>query len=142
MAIGLGAGDPWTRLFGPMKEIRATWPSYGWSWDARVSCVTSSFSVDLESKARSVAALAFTNEWTPATLPQAPPPVREVADRAGGLRAGQLILSSAPAGSYFSYGLWWPWGDGMTTSVRIGLGGPGSKQEALQRLRDIFGVEL
>jgi len=68
--------------------------------------------------------------------------VREVADRAGGLRAGQLILASGPVGGYFSYGLWWPWGDGMTTSVRIGLGGPGSKQEALQRLRDIFGVEL
>ena len=124
-----------------MKEIRATWPSYGWSWDARVSCVTSSFSVDLESKARSVAALAFTNEWTPATLPQAPPPVREVADRAGGLRAGQLILSSAPAGSYFSYGLWWPWGDGMTTSARIGLGGSFATESALEKLRDVFGVE-
>jgi len=30
----------------------------------------------------------------------------------------------------------------MTTSVRIGLGGPGERQEVLQRLRDVFGVEL
>lgn len=125
-----------------MKEIRAAWPSYGWSWDARVSCVTSSFSVELESKARAVAALAFSSEWSPATIQQAPPSVREIAERAGGLRAGQLVLSSVPVGDFFAYGLWWPWGDGMTTSVRIGLGGPGSKQEPLQRLRDIFNVEL
>lgn len=143
MSTGLGGGDPWSTLFGAMKEIRSTWPSYGWSWDARVSCVTSSFSVDLERKARSVAAIALTSEFNSLTIQQAPAHLREIAERAGGLRAGQMILSSAPiGGALFAYGLWWPWGDGMTTSVRIGLGGPGARQEVLQRLRDVFGVEL
>jgi hypothetical protein len=142
MSTGAGAGDPWSLLFGAMKEIRASWPSYGWSWDARVSCVTSSFSVELEGKARSVAAIALSSEWTSATIQQAPAHLREIAERAGGLRAGQLVLSSAPVGNLFAYGLWWPWGDGMTTSVRIGLGGPGARQEVLQRLRDVFGVEV
>jgi hypothetical protein len=143
MSTGLGGGDPWATLFGAMKEIRGTWPSYGWSWDARVSCVTSSFSVELERRARSVAVIALTSEWTSSTIAQAPAHVREIAERAGGLRAGQMILSSASiGGALFAYGLWWPWGDGMTTSVRIGLGGPGARQELLQRLRDVFGVEL
>jgi hypothetical protein len=143
MASGFGAGDPWASLFAGMKEIRASWPSYGWSWDARVSCVTSSFSVELETKARSVAAIALATEWTSTTIQRAPPHLRELAERSGGLRAGQMILSSpAVAGAIFAYGLWWPWGDGMTTSVRIGLGGPGAKPDVLQRLRDVFGVEL
>src|SRR5271155_1477515 len=143
MSTGLGGGDPWATLFGAMKEICSTWPSYGWSWDARVSCVTSSFSVELERRARSVAAIALTSEWTSSTIAQAPAHVREIAERAGGLRAGQMVLSSASiGGALFAYGLWWPWGDGMTTSVRIGLGGPGARQELLQRLRDVFGVEL
>jgi hypothetical protein len=143
MSTGLGGGDPWSLLFGAMKEIRASWPSYGWSWDARVSCVTSSFSAELEGKARSVAAIALTHEWTSTTIQQAPAHLRELAERTGGLRAGQMILSSASiGGALFAYGFWWPWGDGMTTSVRIGLGGPGAKPELLQRLRDIFGVEL
>ncbi len=143
MSTGLGGGDPLALLFGAMKEVRASWPSYGWSWDARVSCVTSSFSVELEGKARTVAAIALSTEWTPSTIQRAPAHLRELAERTGGLRAGQLLLSSAAiGGALFAYGFWWPWGDGMTTSVRIGLGGPGAKPDVLQRLRDTFGVEL
>jgi hypothetical protein len=125
-----------------MKEIRATWPSYGWSWDTRVSCVTSSFSVELEQKAHSAALVLLNSEWAPTTLSQAPQHVREIAERSGGLRTGQMILASAPVGALFAYGLWWPWGDGMTTSFRIGLGGSAARQDVLQRLRDVFGVEL
>ncbi|HEY8042184.1 MAG TPA: hypothetical protein VIF15_20410 [Polyangiaceae bacterium] len=141
MATGPGV-DSWRSLFGAMKELRAAWPSRGWSWDSRQSCVSSSFSVELEPKARTATALALSTEWTSATIQRAPAPLRELAERTGGLRAGQMILASAAVGSAFGYGLWWPWGDGMTTSVRIGLGGPEATQEALQRLRDVFSVEL
>jgi hypothetical protein len=129
-----------------MKELRGAWPSRGWSWDNRYSCVTSSFSAELEGKARAAADIALPGEWTPTTILRAPPALREVAEHTGGLRPGQLFLASveidAPVGSAFAYGLWWPWGDGMTTSMRIGLGGPRAAQDALQRLRDVFGVEL
>ena len=94
------------------------------------------------SRRKSAASRLRSSEWTSATIQQAPAHLRELAERAGGLRAGQMVLSSAPVGNLFAYGLWWPWGDGMTTSVRIGLGGPGARQEVLQRLRDVFGVEL
>lgn len=57
------------------------------------------------------------------------------------MRAGQLIFSSGTIGPNFAYGLWWPWGDGMTTSLRIGLGGSSVREDALQRLRDVFSVE-
>jgi hypothetical protein len=134
-------GDPWALLLAPMKELRTSWPSRGWSWDSRQSCVSSSFSAELEANARA-AAKALATEWTASTIQKATPVLRELAERSGGLRSGQRILTSAPVGSAFIYGLWWPWGDGMTTSMRIGLGGPDATQEAFQRLRDVFGVQL
>ena len=51
------------------------------------------------------------------------------------------LIGEPTIGANFAYGLWWPWGDGMTTSLRIGLGGSGVREDALQRLRDVFNVE-
>jgi hypothetical protein len=133
--------DSWSSLFGAMKELRVAWPSRGWSWDARLSCVTSTFNVELASKARSAAALALASEWTSTTIQRAPPALRDLAERTGGLRAGQMVLASATVGPALAYGLWWPWGDGMTTSMRIGLAGTEATQDAFLRLREVFGAE-
>jgi hypothetical protein len=142
MEPGSARKDPWSVLLQELKNIRAAWPMRGWSWDGRWSCISSSFSVELEPKARAAIAPLLANEWGPLTLSRAPTALREVAERTGGLRAGQAILANSTSGSAFAYGLWWPWGDGMTTSLRIGLGGSSVSPDTLQRLRDTFGVEL
>jgi len=85
---------------------------------------------------------ALPNEWAPATISRAPHPLREIATRTGELRTGQLILVSQSEGAAFAYGLWWPWGDDITTSIRIGLDGVDVSSDAFQRFRDVFGVEL
>ncbi len=130
-----------SEMFRTLKDLRSAWPTRGWSWDGRLSCVTSSFNVEVEVKARSAASIALVNEWTASTIRNAAPALREIVERAGGLRSGQLVLAGSTTAGPFAYGLWWPWGDGMTTSLRIGLGGPGATQDTLQRLRDAFGVE-
>jgi hypothetical protein len=140
MSIRPVVEDPWRLLFDAMSKVRASWPSRGWSWDARWSCVTSSFSLEFEERARTAAGLALPSQWTSRTLPQAPPSLRDLAARTGGLREGQMIFASDATAA--AYGLWWPWGDDVTTSFRIGLGEPAAKQDAVQRLRDVFGVEL
>lgn len=142
MSTGFIGGSSWSVLFAAMKQVRAAWPARGWSWDGRLSCVSSSFAAELEGKARAAAGLALGTEWTSTTIHKAPPPVRQLADRTGGLRPGQMILAGNAIGPGFAYGLWWPWGDGMTTSVRIGLEGMDGSHDAFQRLRDAFGVEL
>jgi hypothetical protein len=142
MPVDSASADAWSSLFRSLKELRTAWPSRGWSWDKRLSCITSSFNDEVEANARIAASVAFPTEWTSTTLQKAPPVVRENVERAGGIRQGQRVLSTAVVGTAFVYCLWWPWGDGMTTSVRIGLGSANPSQEALQRLRDSFGVEL
>ena len=136
-----GSIDSWSVLLAPMKELRAGWPSRGWSWDSRLSCVSSSFIAELEPNALA-AAKALSTEWTSSSIQKAPAHLRELAERTGGLRSGQRLMTGPPVGVSFVYGLWWPWGDGMTTSMRIGLGGPDATAEALQRLRDAFSVQL
>lgn len=136
------AGDSWSHVLSALRNLRLAWPSRGWSWDTRLTCVTSSFNVEAEAKARAAVAAAMGNEWTSVSIQSAQPVLRDIAERSGGLRAGQLIFTSgsSPAGG-FAYGLWWPWGDAITTSLRIGLGGPSVKEDTLRRLRDVFGVE-
>jgi hypothetical protein len=38
--------------------------------------------------------------------------------------------------------LWWPWGDGTTTSLRIGLADVDPASSRYARFRDVFGVSL
>jgi hypothetical protein len=142
MSTGSFGGGSWSALFATMKEVRAAWPSRGWSWDGRLACVSSSFTSELDGKARTALRMALPTEWTSSVVHRASPALRALAERTGGLRQGQMILTSADIGSAFAYSLWWPWGDGMTTSVRVGLEGMDHSQEAFQRLRDSFNVEL
>ncbi len=136
-----GIRDPWAAPFATLKELRAVWPSRGWSWDGRLACVSSSFSVDFETRARAAVVAALPGEWNPVTIQRAPAHLREVADRTGGLRPGQALYSGPSVGVAFVFGLWWPWGDGMTTSMRIGLANVDASHEPARRMREVFGVE-
>ena len=124
-----------------LRSVRTTWPARGWSWDTRFNCVTSSFNAEVEAKAKAAVVAVLTNEWTSVTIQSAAPAIRDLAERTGGLRSGQLIFATPAVGSSFAYGLWWPWGDAITTSLRIGLGGSGVREETLRRLREVFNVE-
>jgi hypothetical protein len=129
-------------LFEPLRRLRNDWPQRGWSWDSRVACVSSSFSVDLEQKNRALALASMATEYTSRTIVSAPPALRDICDRAGGIRSGQSAFVGAAVGRVFPYGLWWPWGDGMTISLRVGLGGIDESHDLMNKLREVFGVQL
>jgi hypothetical protein len=133
--------DAWSPVMAAFKNLRPSWPQRGWSWDSRQNCVASSFGTDLDQRVRTTLSSVLSVEWSPTRVSAAPPEVREVADRSGGLRAGQLLLTTTVPARYFAFALWWPWGDGLTTSLRIGLGG-NPREDAYARLRDVFGVSL
>jgi hypothetical protein len=132
--------DPWQTMLDKMRKLRETWPSRGWSWDGRLNCIASSFSMEFESKARTSVHVALPVEYTSTTIGQASQRLRDLAERTGGLRTGQFLLVGEPAGSAVPFGLWWPWGDGETISLRIGLADLDAMREPFPRLRDVFGV--
>lgn len=134
------ANPAWDPLFARLTTLKQSWPARAWSWDKRFMCITSSFTVEYEAQARAAARAALPTEVTAKTLAQAPPNVRALAERTGGLRASQLILRADDAPGLFVYGLWWPWGDDATISFRLGIANLEWNDEPYPRFRQIFNV--
>src|SRR5262245_18831412 len=134
--------DAWGEVFEGLKKLRNAWPMRGWSWDNRLSCVTSSFGVQFEGEARTATGHGLPTEWSASSLSRAPVRLRELADRYGDVRAGQLLFTGGSLEGNFAFGLWWPWGNGATISLRVGLADVHVNREPYPRFRELFGVEL
>ena len=74
------------------------------------------------------------------SLAGAPEGVKALVEKCGGLRAAQLLFWGGPDDAAGVFGLWWPWGDGTTVSLRIGLHDVDLPKERYPKLRDIFGI--
>jgi hypothetical protein len=137
-----GWTDAWQPVFEGLARMKASWPTRGWSWDPRLLCVTSSFTVEQEPQARQATQVALQQEWSSSTIVRGPQPLRDVVERSGGIRQGQLALSTGPVNGLLVYGLWWPWGDAETVSLRVGLADVDPNREPYIRFRDVFGVSV
>ena len=101
-----------------------------------------------EPKDLATVAAVLPSSGTASTLAAAPPEVQAAVGACGGLRAGQsvswgTVSSAAPTGGTpgpAAFGLWWPWGDAVTISLRIGLHPVGQPDARYFRLRDAFGI--
>ncbi len=139
---GMPPGDATQPLFDALSRLKQSWPARGWSWDSRFVAMASTFTVPYEAQARKAAAEALPVEYTSTSLGSASPELRDLAARTGGLRSGQFLMSGGPVGGLTAFGLWWPWGDGETISMRVGLLDIDPAREPWRRLRDLFGVSL
>jgi len=134
-------GEVWESVFAALEWLRAKWPSQDWSYDRRLRCVASSIPLAREADARAAMAEVLPVSFTVETLAGAGEGQRALVEKCGGLRAAQLLFwgggdEDAPG----VFGLWWPWGDGTTVSLRIGLHDVDVPKERYPRLRDVFGI--
>ncbi len=130
--------SPLEPVFDSFKALRASWPKRGWSWDNRFGCVASTFDLDVADRARELVVKTLPTVWTDRNLHEASRVLRDLCERTGGVRAGQLVYTSDPVLSVQPYALWWPWGDGRTISLRVGLE---SKGDYSAQLSELFGAE-
>lgn len=130
-------GSATDQLFQTLERFRKVWPKQGWSWDYRFSTIASSFHVDLTGEAEQALAVAFTDVFDHRTLLSAPEHLQEIAESVGGIRSDQRMFTSRTNGRLVPYALWWPWGDEITISIRIGLAGYVGEQD-LTRLQTQF----
>lgn len=131
--------DAWQELFEGLERLKAKWPAQDWSYDRRLKCVSSSIPMTLEPAARAAMTEVLPAFFTAQTLADAPENVRKLAEGCGGVRSSQLLFWGNPSGPG-AFGLWWPWGDGTTVSLRIGLHDVDLPKERYPKLRDIFGI--
>ena len=133
--------QPWQPLLDALAQLKAGWPGVGWTWDGRFRCVSSSFDKKVAPRVLEVTAAMLGAQWTATNIGGAPADVRAQADRCGGVRAGQMLLAGddVVAGMRL-YALWWPWGDGATISLRVGVANSDRPNELFPELRALFGV--
>jgi len=134
-------GETSESLWGALRELRKSWPGGGWSWDGRLSCVASTFAVEIVEEARAAAVRALPNSWNEKTLATAPAHIRQVANNTGGIRADQLLLARQTVDGLFAFGLWWPWRNEVTVSFRVGLGGTARSRDEMA-LMELFGTYM
>ena len=134
-------GAPSRSVFEELAQFRRRWPGRGWSWDPRILCVSSSFSTAVEVDARNAVSAVFKAQYTHRSLSKAPATVHEISEASGGLRPDQMIVTSETLGGLMAYGLWWPWGDDVTISFRVGLVGSRASDYE-DDLRELFGAAL
>ena len=120
-----------------LSALRTEWPTKEWSWDNRMSVVTSAVSGPHIDAARAVVEKALPQVFDGTNLVSAPDTLRQIITATGGLRGSQLAFADGNA-----FGLWWPWGGGGTVSLRVGLIGAAKDEALATRLRDLFAVSL
>jgi hypothetical protein len=138
------ANQAWDVVFEALAQLRDRWPApvAAWSYDRRFKCVASSIPVAAVPDAEAAIALAMPQSFDVGSLPAASSAARATAEACGGLRAAQKMywgVAGAEA-SCGAFGLWWPWADGATVSLRIGLHDVDAPKERYPRLRDLFGI--
>ncbi len=90
-----------------------------WKWDSRFGTTLAEFHVKDKEKVGAILQPYLSAVWNSANIKKAPDSVQVVAKHFGGLRADQVLLSSDPNKGICLYGVWWPWGDGQTISLRL-----------------------
>jgi hypothetical protein len=134
------ASEVWEGIFTALEGQKSRWPAPDWTYDRRLKCVASSIPLAREAEARAAIAEVLTQSFSVETLASAGAGVRDLVEKCGGLRAAQLIFWGGSDDAPGPFGLWWPWGDGTTVSLRIGLHDVDVPKERYPRLRDVFGI--
>lgn len=131
-----------------------------WQADDRYAAVVGAFSVARLDEMLRILIAHLGWARAPEDLLAAPAPIRAVAAALGGLAKGQILFTFTPPGAPrgtprgtppaspsegpILYGAWWPWGDGLRISIRLGLFAPGADPEEnaafAARLGEWFGL--
>jgi hypothetical protein len=136
----VGAEAQWESLFAGLEKLRTAWPSAEWGYDRRFKCVMSTITIDQQAEARAASAGILPLSFGADTLAGAPPGARALAEQYGGVRSGQLLFWGGESGAPGAFGLWWPWGDGKSISLRIGLHDVDTPKVRYPQLRELFGI--
>ena len=130
--------EPWQPLLDSLEKLRSQWPGSTWGWDPRFKSVASSFNKEIASRVRAAMAGVLDQEWSATTVTASPPDVRALAGKYGGIREGQMLYTGTSADGMYLFGLWWPWGDGATVSLRIGVANCHRPTDVYPTVRAVF----
>ena len=116
---------------------------FSWSWDDRFMKALSTFQRTDEEIVYSLLESSFFDCWTYKKAKKAPQIIKDIINSAGGMEKDQLIFATDPEEEIILVCNWWPWGNGETISLRIGmfsLCAAISQMTADEKIKEWFGV--
>jgi hypothetical protein len=114
-----------------------------WKWDPRFRAALAEVRVDDEDRTLAAIAKHLPSIWDRTNLDRAVPGIEQLVARLGGLMPGQMLLTSKIERSAGIYCAWWPWGNGKTISIRVGVFQEAPPQDGAEtdcRIREWFGL--
>lgn len=111
-----------------------------WTWDARFETTVFTFAQAAGTGVLGAARKILSDAWTVANVGAAPPRVQSLANKMGGLRQGQeLLTATVNDAEPMLFGAAWPWGNGKNVSLRVGCDSGGAQRgEWVTRLKAWF----
>ncbi len=92
-----------------------------WKWDDRFETVLAEFHVTDKEKVHPVLIRHMGEIWETDQGASPPKVVQIIIDYFGGLNPGQTLFTSDPNQDGLLLCAWWPWGNGKTISIRLGV---------------------
>ena len=115
---------PNERLWRTLIETRLAFPMASFfSWDGQFSAALLRLPTEAEAHAlvKSGLGRVLPDSYEPDSLGGAPDAIRAVIDGLGGIHPGQHLYTYTVDNHTIIYAVWWPWEDGSSVSVRIGV---------------------
>ena len=134
-----------TRLEKSCRQlISALDKTLTWKWDDRFETVLAEFSVADKGKIHIDLIRRMGEIWAPDPGAAPPKVVQTIIDYFGGLAPGQTLFTSDPDQDGLLLCAWWPWGNGKTISIRLGVFANSlsdhDNEELTRRFRGWFGI--
>ncbi len=92
-----------------------------WEWDGRFETALAQFNVKDKEWAHKIIENHMGNIWVAENKKDAPAVIKDTIKSLGGLEPGQKLYTSAIDDNGLILCAWWPWGNGETISIRIGI---------------------
>jgi hypothetical protein len=104
------------------SQISSSMPSsYQWQWDERFHVALIVFEKEDMGAILSTVSNEFDHQWDASTISSASGPIGELVNSFLGILPGQIIFTCEQGAGLILFAAWWPWGNGSTISLRIGI---------------------
>ena len=134
-----------TRLEKSCRQLISTLEkTLTWKWDERFETILAEFPVTDKEKIHIGLTRHMGEIWVRDQGNRPPKVVQIIIDYFGGLNPGQTLFTSDPDQEGLLLCAWWPWGNGKTISIRLGVFADAlsdeDNQELTQRFRGWFDI--
>ncbi len=109
-----------------------------WKWDERFGTALAEFSTSDEKSIRTAMKTHLGDVWADDNSETAPESIQTIIHYFGGLNPGQKLFASTPDKNDIILCAWWPWGNGQSISIRLGVFCESFSDEDNEKLTQMF----